>query len=512
MRTLLFFSFFLWIPLPTFTQTIETLEANLNNQVGEAYINDALKLTDHFYSLGNYDKASLYAGLATTKAQETSLPNLMAIALNKEAKILLRLPGKVDKNRTEAIKKLTQSSQYTQDVKLKLENLEIARNIAIMRNQKKQQRDIELEIATLKGNFADVAIAEKEVIEKEKEALSKDLTAIQREKLSLSASKANLEQTLQAKESMLEEMTLAQIKSQVLLLEKQRLLDSLSFTKLFDSLSIANQQIENQELESQLSLQKSQRNLLISAIGVILLLAFGLYSRYTNIKQYNAVLEEKNRIIQAERERSEDLLLNILPKVVADQLKLTGKAPVERFEAVTVMFSDFINFSRISAQISPEQLIEMLDYCFQAFDQIIEKHKLEKIKTIGDAYLCAGGLNTSNSINQAHEVICAALEMQDFLQDWKMERIKKELPYFEARLGIHTGPIVAGVVGKKKFVYDIWGDTVNVASRMETSSEAGKVNVSAATYELVKNNFDWEHRGKIQAKNLGEIDMYYVVE
>ena len=492
-----------------FSQNIETLEANLPNQIGEQYAKDALQIATHYYTFGDYEKAMQYATLARNKANELSLPELLALALNRQAKILLRMPGKLDKNRSDADKKLVQSSDYTKDLNLKMDNLETRRSIAILKKQKKQQQEIELEIATLKGAFTDIVLAEKEAIEKEKEILSENLNTVQQEKAALTSEQANLQQVLQAKEARLEEMSLAQIKSQIIILEKQRLLDSVGFTRLFDSLTLANQRIENQELATQLNLQKSQRNLLISIAGVFLIIAFGLYSRYTSIKQHNAVLEEKNRIIQEERERSEELLLNILPKIVADQLKSTGKAPVERFETVTVMFSDFINFSKISAQISPELLIQMLDYCFQAFDQIIDKYQLEKIKTIGDAYLCAGGLQHDRH-NQAADMIRAALEMQDFLEKWKATRIAQEKPYFEARLGIHTGPIVAGVVGKKKFVYDIWGDTVNVASRMETNSEAGKVNVSAATYELAKNQFEWEYRGKVLAKNVGEIDMYYV--
>ena len=154
-------------------------------------------------------------------------------------------------------------------------------------------------------------------------------------------------------------------------------------------------------------------------------------------------------------------------------------------------------------------MVEEIDHCFKAFDQIVDKYNLEKIKTIGDAYMCAGGLPSPDDKN-ATKAVQAALAMQEFLESWKETRINTGQPFFEARIGIHTGPIVAGVVGVKKFAYDIWGDTVNIASRMEANSEAGQVNISESTYALVKDEFQFTPRGKFKAKNKGEIEMYYV--
>ena len=156
-------------------------------------------------------------------------------------------------------------------------------------------------------------------------------------------------------------------------------------------------------------------------------------------------------------------------------------------------------------------LVEEINYCYSEFDRIVEKHGVEKIKTIGDSYMCAGGLPVSNTTNP-FDVVAAGLEMVNFIEKNKQERILKGQPYFELRLGIHSGPVVAGIVGIKKFAYDIWGDTVNTASRMESSGEVGRVNISGSTYELVKDNFNCEYRGKIAAKHKGFIDMYFAEE
>jgi class 3 adenylate cyclase len=172
------------------------------------------------------------------------------------------------------------------------------------------------------------------------------------------------------------------------------------------------------------------------------------------------------------------------------------------------MFVDFKGFTNVAEKLSPERLVEELDLCFSNFDRIISRYKIEKIKTVGDAYICASGLSDMNA--SPTDMVKAALEMQDFLLGLKAERMGQGLPFFEARAGIHFGPVVAGVVGAKKFAYDIWGDTVNTAARMEEACETGHVNVSEDAYWLVKYDFEWQHRGKIAAKNKGSMDMYYV--
>ena len=252
------------------------------------------------------------------------------------------------------------------------------------------------------------------------------------------------------------------------------------------------------------------RNSLIGGALALLLLAALLYNRYRIKHRANVALDKKNRIIAQEQKRSEDLLLNILPKATAEELKQNGKANARYYESVTVLFTDFVSFTKIAEELSPEELVAELDKCFKAFDDIIEKHGIEKIKTIGDAYMCAGGLPVPTT-NHAKRVVAAAIDICHFMDKYQKERRNEGKKGFEIRIGVHSGPVVSGIVGNKKFAYDIWGDTVNIAARMESSGEAGKVNVSKSTYELVKKDFEINSRGKIQAKNKGLMDMYFVL-
>lgn len=215
--------------------------------------------------------------------------------------------------------------------------------------------------------------------------------------------------------------------------------------------------------------------------------------------------------IRRGKKRSDELLRNILPDEVAKELKEKGETEAKLIDEVTVLFTDFKGFTALAEKLSPKELVADIHQAFTEFDRIIAKYNIEKIKTIGDAYMAAGGLPIPNKTHHT-DVVQAALEIRDFIAEGKRKKIEKGLPYFEIRIGVHTGPVVAGIVGVKKFSYDIWGDTVNIASRMESSGEIGKVNVSQYTYELLKDDsrFIFEHRGKIQAKGKGEVDMYYV--
>ncbi|HRD53506.1 MAG TPA: adenylate/guanylate cyclase domain-containing protein [Flavobacteriales bacterium] len=216
-------------------------------------------------------------------------------------------------------------------------------------------------------------------------------------------------------------------------------------------------------------------------------------------------------LAELHRAKSDELLLNILPAEVADELKEVGTAQARHFDAATVLFTDFKGFTAVSEKLAPNDLVRDLNECFSAFDRICETHRIEKIKTIGDAYMAAGGLPTPNTTHAA-DVIKAALEMRDFIAEGKTRKIAAGLPYFEIRIGIHSGPVIAGIVGVKKFQYDIWGDTGNTASRMESSGEVGQVNISEATYALVKDEpgLAFTPRGKVHAKGKGEMEMYFV--
>lgn len=233
---------------------------------------------------------------------------------------------------------------------------------------------------------------------------------------------------------------------------------------------------------------------------------------YTNrqgevFQVYNRRIEQQKETIIKERDKSEKLLLNILPFKVAQELKETGKAKPRRFENVTILFSDFQGFTELVASIPPITLIEELNDIFSHFDDIMGDEGVEKIETIRDAYLAAAGL-PEEAPDHAVRCVLAAKRMIDFLK----QRNARNKIKWKMRIGIHSGPVVAGVVGKKKFAYDLFGDTINTASRIETAGEAGKINVSASTYHLIKNKFDCTARGKIAAKGKGEIEMWFVTK
>jgi class 3 adenylate cyclase len=203
--------------------------------------------------------------------------------------------------------------------------------------------------------------------------------------------------------------------------------------------------------------------------------------------------------------------LNILPKEIADELKNTGQATPRYFEDVSILFVDITKFSMMVRRMSTNDLVKDLDYIFSAFDDISLKYHLEKIKTIGDAYMCVGGLPIPNKTH-ASDTVNAGIEMLAFIEEYKKTKHALSGDGLNLRVGIHTGPVTAGVVGKSKFQFDIWGDSVNLASRMETNSEPGKINISSTTFEQVKEHFTCEFRGKFQVKNMGKVDMYFVVD
>ncbi len=292
-------------------------------------------------------------------------------------------------------------------------------------------------------------------------------------------------------------------------------LKNLTEEQMISTIVKADQEKEIQAQKAQLAgaeLLREQsdniRNILALLVVFVLLLAGIFYARFLSKKRMANQLSQKNSIIQEEQKRSDALLLNILPPAIAEELKSRNKVAARKYDQATVMFIDFKGFTNVAERLSPERLVEELDLCFSNFDQIISKYKIEKIKTVGDAYICASGLSDMNA--SPSDMVKAALEIQDFLLGLKAERLSQGLPHFDARVGIHTGPVVAGVVGAKKFAYDIWGDTVNTAARLEEECDPGRVNVSEASYWLAKYEFEWQHRGKIAAKNKGMMDMYYV--
>ena len=222
----------------------------------------------------------------------------------------------------------------------------------------------------------------------------------------------------------------------------------------------------------------------------------------------NAVTRAEDKLA-AEHAKSEKLLINILPREVAEELKLKGSSEPRHFQSTTVCFTDFQGFKQIAESLAPKALVEELDRCFSYFDSLMDRHKLEKLKTIGDSYMFVGGIPVANSTH-AIDCVMAALEIQAFMEQMKEIKADQGLDYWQLRLGIHSGDLVAGVIGEKKFAYDVWSDTVNTASRCESSGVPGKINISGATYALVKDFFQCEFRGAIQAKHKGRIEMYFV--
>lgn len=238
------------------------------------------------------------------------------------------------------------------------------------------------------------------------------------------------------------------------------------------------------------------------------LLALQLSSAIRNAERF----KEINRLyaeLNAEKHKSDKLLLNVLPVEIANELKNNGKVEPVHHDSVSVLFTDFQGFTQLSEKMTPRELVDELDYCFSYFDQVVDKYCLEKLKTIGDSYMCASGI-PQPSPTHALDAVLAAREILQFMELRKQHKFAQNIPYWDLRIGIHSGPLLAGVIGNKKFVYDVWGDTVNTASRMESSGVPGNINISHATFELVKDFFECEHRGKISAKNKGELDMYLV--
>ncbi len=227
------------------------------------------------------------------------------------------------------------------------------------------------------------------------------------------------------------------------------------------------------------------------------------------VQQRTAEVVAQSREIEGQKKEIEGLLLNILPREISEELKEKGKATARRHDDVTVLFTDMKGFTKAAEKMTPEELVFELDECFIKFDEITARYGIEKIKTIGDSYMCACGVPTRDP-HHAVKSVLAAIEVRELMDRWRREReALGKIPWI-LRIGIHTGPVVAGVVGRRKFAYDIWGDTVNTASRMESSGVPGEVNISGATYALIREYFDCENRGQVEAKNKGAIDMYFV--
>ena len=321
--------------------------------------------------------------------------------------------------------------------------------------------------------------------QKQLETTNKTLTQTQKEKENVSNQLQQTQTDLSVEKTNSEETT-----RQLTLAEEEKRLQD------------ANLQLKQNELlikDKDIAERKKEQYIFILGFVVLLVFTFLIYRSFNLQKKFNTAL-------LTEKKRSEKLLLNILPAEVASELRDKGYADAKQFDNVTVLFTDFVNFTTVTESMTPKQLVNELHICFKAFDEILGKYHIEKIKTVGDAYLAVSGLPIANP-KHAVDTVEAAIEIRDFMIAREKEMGKNT---FTVRIGINSGNVVAGIVGVRKYSYDIWGDTVNTAARMEQNSQAGKVNISQTTYELVKDKFNCEYRGEIEAKNKGQLKMYYV--
>ena len=484
---------------------IQALEEQLRPAFGPARASLYIALADACIEESQFDKAADWAEEGADFARKIKQPELRAIALNKQGKAMMLGGKKKAAGKFEQSQDILHENSSTNKTLL-FDNLQNLRLLAERAGKMKDIVSIDNQIAALSGkSMADVPVTKTELrqeLAQLQQQMASAGTGYKTDQLRLMQESKELQDQLAAKEAAIEEMTEAQMKASMMVMQQRFLLDSMIFRSGIDSLAAANAHLA-------LSEANSSRKFYIAAMIALLMLAGGALFSFFRARQSARLLEEKNIIIREEQQRSENLLLNILPSLVAEELKKKGHTNARFFEDVSVLFADFVGFSKIAEQLSPQQLVSELDTCFRAFDHIIALHGLEKIKTIGDAYMCAGGLPNGGG-SQMRDMVLAARDMQRWLSDWNIERLKNGQPLFEARIGIHNGPVVAGVVGSKKFAFDIWGDTVNIAARIEQAGEGGKINISGESYELIREFFPCTYRGKIAAKNKGEIDMYYV--
>lgn len=304
---------------------------------------------------------------------------------------------------------------------------------------------------------------------------------------------------------------------------KQLQIEEQKAKEMVDQTEIENltkdNEIANLNLEKEI--QKKNRVRWFSVFIIIILLLAGIFLR-TKIKA-NSELEEKNKEIAYqhreieiknkrladEKSKSDSLLLNILPQETADELKSTGKALPKVYNSVSVLFTDFSGFTKLTEKMDPREVLSNLELMFSRFDEISSENEMERIKTIGDSYMCAGGIPVENSTHPINAVR-TALSFLKATDDFNHEQRKLGMEQWNLRIGVNTGNVVAGVIGKRKFAYDIWGDTVNLASRAESHGVVNKLNITENTYQLIKDNFDCVYRGEVDVKNIGKVKMYIV--
>ncbi len=468
--------------------------SNQSEAIAKVNQNDAL-LTDVYYTT-----ALIYSGLYE---YDTALDYFQkhlqlrdSFAFEEKIRQQQLLQQQIDLERTEKQIKLFMINEDIQELTISQLKVEAENQQLALQNKEAQL------IAEQK---------EKELLQKENEIRASKL---QTQELETQRAKQELELTQQRliASQQEQEVTMLHQKEALQQLDIQNKEAQLTAEKQQNDILLRDKEINVLELDKQKERVKFFYGLGALMIFIILAVAVGLlYSRKLNqqLSQKNEAIEHQKEEITAERIKSDQLLLNILPEETAQELKEKGYASPKRYDNATVLFTDFSGFTKVASSMSPEQLIEELNYCFRNFDAIIEKQGMEKIKTIGDSYMCVSGLPIPDE-QHSYCAIRVGLEFNAFINKRIAEKKAGGQAYWQMRIGIHSGPVVAGVVGDKKFAYDIWGNTVNIASRMESNGESGKINISEATYQLVKDEYTCEARGKIMAKNIGEVNMYFV--
>ncbi len=495
-------------------QTLEDIINDARAKSGNLRAEALINASDAAFSAQRFDKAYDLAKEAAEAATKQKLPLLHATALNRAGKSLMQKsrrkglfgkekPEKYFEKSNDILERMDadNSPLYAENEAMldRLDNEDESIVAAPIPPTTPAQTEQQFEQIDL-NNKADLqrAMTTLNTMLQQKGLINNTEQASAAQRMSEST---DLQAKLAEKEAALSLMTEGQMKVEYLLLQQRQLLDSLLFRSRVDSLLLSNQNLA-------LSEAKAGRNTSYAiALALMLLCGGTAYSLYKS-RQHSHLLAEKNHLIGIERERSDQLLLNVLPAAVAEELKLRGSTSAQYHENVCVLFADFVNFTQIAERITPQQLVNDLDTCFKAFDEIMARRGLEKIKTIGDAYLCAGGLQAGNA--QTIEMVNAARDMQHWLAQWNHERLDSQLPAYQARIGIHQGPVVAGVVGAQKFAFDIWGDTVNIAARIEQAGEPGRINLSEVAYSALQGQVACDYRGRIPAKNKGEIEMFFV--
>ena len=516
----------------------------LRSLSGAKYISLAFDGAEALAESGAYEEAIDLMDRAVKKGRSLGGNAVTVIHFNK-AKLIANRFSPEDKHIEELIKVLKDIIKREPPTSMVTDALELTDQLIT-----KVSAKMKPEIAKMNQSFKSMLTTEQQQLaaleqekklnqfkKRDKESAFLEIEQLKSERVRLEGLQVKLSETIQQSErqlnqraALISKMSKDQANKEAILQFNLRMIDSLKFIAALDSFELVNQdrlireqeseielqdsKLELQEStlqlqESELQLRSSQRKffLMLSILGMLIA---GLVSwMFLSTKKANLALEDKNEEIEKEKERSEELLLNILPQFVAQELKENQKVKTRMIKQCTVVFTDFIGFSAISKLLSPQELIAALDECFIAFDNIIAKHNIEKIKTIGDSYMCASGVPRTTKTH-AIDAVSAAFEMVAFLDEWNKKREKKGLARFDARIGIHSGPIIAGVVGVTKFAYDIWGDTVNVASRIEGQSSAQKINISSTTYELIKEHYQCSKRGSISVKNMDDLEMYFV--